>query len=451
MHCWFITALSGNGSGEMAEYLINFVGNCCELFIIIFFLKDNYKLRVKKHFAIPLFGLLLIFQFVSNSLFLNESSLVIVCSLIFVFGVLLIYEIKMWQRLLYSVFIYSIVALSEMLLTMLITFIFDIEIAFIISNDLVFAISTLTAKFVAYVFVLFTKAKRFILKDNNIEHNVLYIFILPVASILIMLLFLRCCYQIDDSGFSIITLITSVVLIFANIAIFYIIDKQNDLLEAKEKLFFTETHINSQIAHYEELYKHQTELRIFRHDIKNILLSLMGILKESDTEKALQVMQANLDMLDETSKNIVNTGHPITDAILQSKLHDANTKGINLCISTKLTEKIIVDELELGIVLGNALDNAIEAAARVKDIPEKVVVFDMITTAERIIITIENPVDGNVNTSKLITSKKDKENHGYGVGSIKTIARKYDGVAEFICNDGRFITNINMANIKPKR
>ncbi|MBQ8016040.1 MAG: GHKL domain-containing protein [Clostridia bacterium] len=223
------------------------------------------------------------------------------------------------------------------------------------------------------------------------------------------------------------------------------------MIKTKEKLFFTETHINSQIAHYEELYKHQTELRIFRHDIKNILLSLMGILKESDTEKALQVMQANLDMLDETSKNIVNTGHPITDAILQSKLHDANTKGIKLCISTKLTEKIIVDELELGIVLGNALDNAIEAAARVKDIPEKVVAFDMITTAERIIITIENPVDGNVNTNKLITSKKDKENHGYGVGSIKTIARKYDGVAEFTCNDGRFITNINMANIKPKR
>ena len=45
----------------MAEYLINLAGNCCELFIILFFLKDNYKLRVKKQFAIPLCGLFLLF------------------------------------------------------------------------------------------------------------------------------------------------------------------------------------------------------------------------------------------------------------------------------------------------------------------------------------------------------------------------------------------------------
>ena len=358
---------------------------------------------------------------------------------------------KMWQRVIYTILIYVVIGFAEVITGTALSIGFDIDISYIQNNNSVFAIGTLSSKFLAYAFILFSKVKRFAVKNESFKFSYVSVFLLPIASILIMLVFLRSCYQINDTGFFTLSLITSIVLISANIAIFYIIDKQNDLIKTKEKLFFTETHINSQIAHYEELYKHQTELRIFRHDIKNILLSLMGILKESDTEKALQVMQANLDMLDETSKNIVNTGHPITDAILQSKLHDANTKGIKLCISTKLTEKIIVDELELGIVLGNALDNAIEAAARVKDIPEKVVAFDMITTAERIIITIENPVDGNVNTNKLITSKKDKENHGYGVGSIKTIARKYDGVAEFTCNDGRFITNINMANIKPKR
>ena len=159
---------------------------------------------------------------------------------------------------------------------------------------------------------------------------------------------------------------------FANIAIFYIIDKQNDLIKTKEKLFFTETHINSQIAHYEELYRHQNELRTFRHNIKNIFLSLMGILKDGDADKALHAMKSNFDMLDEMNKNIVNTGHPITDAILQSKLHNANSEGIKLNISTKLTEKILVDELELGIILGNALDNAIEATAKIENKSEKI-------------------------------------------------------------------------------
>lgn len=435
----------------MAEYLINFVGNCCELFIILFFLKDNYKPRVKNAVFIPLCILFVMFQFVSNNLFLGESELVILFSIFFTFFVILLFEMNMWQRVVNTILLIIILVFSEVILMSVLSLGFNTGGSEIHKNILLFATGTLTSKFLSYVFVLFLRIKRFIVKNESIKNNVLLAFLLPVASILIMFLFLRCCYQIEDTGFYTITLIAAIILIFANIAIFYIIDKQNDLLETKEKLFFTETHINSQIAHYEELYKHQTEIRTFRHDIKNILLSIMGILKESDTEKALQVMQANLDMLDDSNKKIVNTGHPITDAILQSKLHDADVKGIKLSISTKLTEKIIVDELELGIILGNALDNAIEAAARVKNIHEKVVAFDMITTAERIIITIENPVDGNVNTNKLVTSKRDKENHGYGVGSIKTIARKYDGIAEFTCNNGKFITNINIGNMKPNR
>lgn len=435
----------------MAEYLINLVGNCCELFIILFFLKDNYKPKFKHAVFIPLCILFVMFQFVSNNLFLGKSELVIILSVFFTFFVMLLFEMNMWQRVANTILIIVVLVFSEVILMSILSLGFNTGASDIHKNILLFAIGTLTSKFLSYVFILFLRIKRFIIKDKSIKNNVILVFLLPIASILIMFLFLKCCYQIDNTGFYIITLIAAIVLILANIAIFYVIDKQNDLIETKEKLFFTETHINSQIAHYEQLYKHQTEIRTFRHDIKNILLSIMGILKESDTEKALQVMQANLDMLDDSNKKIVNTGHPITDAILQSKLHDADAKGIKLSISTKLTEKIIVDELELGIVLGNALDNAIEATAKVKNNHEKVVAFDMITTAERIIITIENPVDGNVNTDKLITTKKDKENHGYGVGSIKTIARKYDGVAEFAYSNGMFTTNINIANMKPNR
>ena len=432
----------------MAEYLINFTGSCCELFIIIFFLNGRYNLRIKKKFAIPLCGLFLLFQFVTNNLFLNKSLLVIATSIVFVIAVSLIYEIKLIYRIVYTLFLYLIIGLSEFIIVTILS-VFGVDLLFMQSSPLILGIATLSAKFFAYIVVLLTKIKRFKLLDNLLKGNVLLVFLLPIASLLIVLLFTVCCHQINSNWFNVITLIASVVLIFANIAVFYIIDKQNDLIVTKEKLFFTESHINSQLAHYDELYKHQTELRTFKHDIKNIFLSIMGILKDGDAEKALYAMQTNLDMLDEMNKNIVNTGHPITDAILQSKLHNAETKKIDLKISTKLTEKIIVDELELGIVLGNALDNAIEATEKVSEASEKTILFDMITSAERIIITIENPVNGNVNTNKLITTKKDKLNHGHGINSIKTIAKKYDGVAEFTCNDGKFITNINIGNMKP--
>lgn len=435
----------------MAEYVINLLGNICELFIILFFLKDNYKPRVKKTVFIPLCVVFTLFQFVNTNLFLKESVLVVIFSLAFIFAVTLLFKLKMWQNIIYTAFIYLILALSEASLGMILSLGFNIGISDIQSSSLLFAIGTLSSKFFAYVFILFTKAKRFQIKDKPFKHNVLWVFLLPIASILIMLLFLRCCYQIEDTGFQVITLITSVILAFANIAIFHIIDKQNELIETKEKLLFTEKHINNQVIHYQDLYKYQNEMRIFRHDIRNRLVSLIGLLKQSQTEKAIQEMESNLNWINEMNDNIVNSGNPVIDAILQSKLRDAKEKGISIEIFIRFSADVEIDEIELGIILGNALDNAIEAVEKIADGENKTIQFKLISTKDRISISIENPVKDNVDVNNLSTTKVNKIFHGYGVERIKQIARKYDGFANFTCENSIFTTNINMANIKPKK
>lgn len=435
----------------MAEYVINLLGNICELFIILFFLKDNYKPRVKKAVFIPLCVVFTLFQFVNTNLFLAESVLVVIFSLAFTFAVTLLFKLKMWQNIIYTAFIYLILALSEVSLGMILSLGFNIGISDTQSSSLLFAIGTLSSKFFAYVFILFTKAKRFQIKDKLFKHNVLWVFLLPIASILIMLLFLRCCYQIEDTGFQVITLITSVILAFANIAIFYIIDKQNELIETKEKLLFTEKHINNQVIHYQDLYKYQNEMRIFRHDIRNRLVSLIGLLKQSQTDKAIQEMESNLNWINEMNDNIVNSGNPVIDAILQSKLRDAKQKGISIEIFIRFSADVEIDEIELGIILGNALDNAIEAVEKIADGENKTIQFKLISTKDRISISIENPVKDNVDVNNLSTTKVNKIFHGYGVERIKQIARKYDGFANFTCENSIFTTNINMANIKAKR
>lgn len=446
-----MTNIFRNGSGKMAEYVVNLSGNICELFIILFFLKDSYKPRVKKPAFIPLCIVFTLFQFVNNNLFLGKSYLVMLGCIIFAFLVLMLYEMRMLQRIVYTVLIYIIFAFSELILATALSLGFNIGVPDIHKNILLFAIATLTSKFLSYVFGLVFKMKRLMFEDESIKRNVLWFFLLPAASVLILLLLLRCCYQIEDTSFNVITLIASVILAFANIAIFYVIDKQNELIETKEKLLFAELHINNQVLHYQELNKHHTELKIFRHDIKNRLVSLMAMIKEGETDKAIQIMENNLDWLDEANSNIVNSGNPIIDAILQSKLHTAKEKEVTLQISTKLAEEITVDELELGIVLGNALDNAIEAAEKVPNKGKRYVRLSLMSTEDRISVSIENPVAENIDTENLKTTKSDKGKHGYGIKSIKTIVQKYDGFANFTCENSIFTTNINMANINLKR
>ena len=192
-------------------------------------------------------------------------------------------------------------------------------------------------------------------------------------------------------------------------------------------------------------------MRIFRHDIRNRLVSLIGLLKQSQTEKAISEMESNLNWINEMNDNIVNSGNPVIDAILQSKLRDAKQKGISIEIFIRFSADVEIDEIELGIILGNALDNAIEAVEKITDGENKTIQFKLISTKDRISISIENPVKDNVDVNNLSTTKVNKFFHGYGVERIKQIARKYDGFANFTCENSIFTTNINMANIKPKR
>lgn len=429
----------------MAHYVINLLGNCFELFILHFFFKKfTTKFKTKTHILLSL--LFIIFQFLNTNIFLTKSYLIILGTSSFCFLVSLLYEIKWPNRLLYTVFLYLILALPEVIIGMTLTMLLDVDIAYTQDNVLIFATCTLASKFLSYIFVLITRRRNFKFENTPNRQNIFWIYSLPFASLLTMILFVKCCYQIEDFSFQVIVLISTIVLAFANIAVFYIVDKLNELIETKEKLLFAEIHINNQVLHYQELNKHQNELRIFRHDIKNRLVSLMALIKENHTDKALQIMEKNLNWLDEMNNNIVNSGNPVIDAILQSKLYIAKEKQIMLQISTKLAEEIIIDELELGIVLGNALDNAIEATEKLMDSERKFINLTLMSTEGRISISVTNPVADNVDTKKLTTSKKDKERHGYGIKSIQTIAQKYDGIVLFTCEDKLFNVNINMAN-----
>lgn len=430
----------------MLEYAVNLMGNICETTIILFFSKGIERINISKKMFVFFCFILTLFQFANTSLFLSKSQIVIVGSLIYALCFFVLHKVKWYFKILYALFIYVVFALSEIMVGMILAVTFNIEISFMQDNVLLFAICTLTSKFLSYIFILFTKRKWFKADLNSLRQNLILVLFLPISTFLILVVLLRCCYQINEPGFHITVLIVSLILVFANIAVFYIVDKQNVLIETKEKLLFAEKHISNQLIHYQELYKYQNELRIFRHDIRNRLEVLIRLIKNSQFDKAMDIMQTNLDWLEESTNNIVNSGNPIIDAILQSKLHNAKEMGIVLNISTKLAGEIKIDEMELAIVLGNALDNAIEAVEKLHNTKDKRIDFSLMTTDDRISILVNNPVETDIDTKNLFTTKRNKDKHGYGIKSIKAVAERYDGMVLFSCENKVFSVNINIAN-----
>ncbi len=246
--------------------------------------------------------------------------------------------------------------------------------------------------------------------------------------------------------FRVMCLAFSILLIVSNIIVFYLADKQEEYIRAKASLAFAEAHIKNQIAHYTELYNYQNELKTFKHDFKNRLIALSGLIKNDDSKKALELIENDLEFLNNSNRTIVNSGNPVVDAIIQTKLNFALENNVKIKTIFRLSEPINIDEFELGVLIGNALDNAIEATMKIKEEKREPINVNLLTAEGHLSFSAENSVAAHIDTASLTTTKDDKLNHGYGLKSMKSIAQKYSGELFTDCENNRFTLTITMVN-----
>lgn len=188
------------------------------------------------------------------------------------------------------------------------------------------------------------------------------------------------------------------------------------------------------------LYQSSEELRKLRHDINNHLYALEGMLTNSEEEATVYIQ--NLIKKIEQTKSYSNTGNLALDSIINYKLSHAGAGGIEITAKIELPKGIHVADDDLVAIIGNALDNAIEAQQYVADHPY--ICFSMKYKTGAVFIAVENSFDGNIQMDKnrLQTRKKNSKHHGIGTRSIQTTVQKYDGTVEFGQKELRFFTNI---------
>ena len=121
--------------------------------------------------------------------------------------------------------------------------------------------------------------------------------------------------------------------------------------------------------HLEEVRSIHTEMRGYKHDFHHHLQTLRSYLASGDMERALNY----IDELDENLQNVdtlLKTGNTSADAILSAKIAQAKAHGIDVNVKAFIPDKLLLTDVELGIVIGNLLDNAIEAC---ETVPERAV------------------------------------------------------------------------------
>ena len=136
-------------------------------------------------------------------------------------------------------------------------------------------------------------------------------------------------------------------------------------------------------------------------------------------------------------KNILETGNPALDAIINTKKAIAESKNIEFNTKIQIPTQIPIDPIGICVIFGNALDNSIEACERIKDGKRKIS-LTIICQNKSVFCRIINTAPKQKQIS-FGTSKIDTQNHGFGLSNIKTALLKYNASPSIEQTNNEFI------------
>ncbi len=305
-----------------------------------------------------------------------------------------------------------------------------------------YAIGTfLTRFFVLTIILVFEWKKKSISISYLTPKYLILLSILPITTIILSILMYQVIIVIDSSDLKLTFVFANMFLILSNTITFEIIHNQNKLAKSEYELKLLKDNINEQTKHYVNLKSSHEEIRQLRHNLRSICIGTIAELKSGKIENAISELQNSMDITERSSK-VIDTGHPSIDAIIENELNKCDELKISTDIFYQYAEPITANEIELAVIVGNILDNAIEACQKVTNLNKEI--WGSITVdKQNIIINIKNTAESSNN---LKTSKANKKSHGYGLKSIKHIAKKYNGYAKFSFENNTFTSYVILEN-----
>lgn len=336
------------------------------------------------------------------------------------FALTLNYESTMKNRLLSTVFVYLILASVEIAVSLLTGYL-DFSLFTINTYSSIFGL--IACRIISFVVVLIMKNFKNIKRGERVPNsNWISIALIPTSSLYVTLLLFQA------RGIPVMQVMIGVILIWIiNFATFYLYDVITAALSDRMQSLL----VLEQNKYYDkqlEMIKSSLQTtNAIRHDLKNHMFSIRSLIEIGDTQETLNYISGIMDDIG-TRKNCSATGNIVIDSIINFKLQEAEQRGIKTKLDLEVPEKLEIPSIDMTVILGNLLDNALKAALRVKQNP--FISLKIKYNKGRLMIQADNPFEGEVieENGKFLTTKDDKENHGIGLQSVKKVIQKYEGI-----------------------
>ena len=187
--------------------------------------------------------------------------------------------------------------------------------------------------------------------------------------------------------------------------------------------------------HLKEVRSIHKEMRGYKHDFHHHLQALKGQLEAGEVDRAL----AYIEQLDNQLMNVdtlLKTGNVSLDAILSAKIAQAKAENIAVTVKANVPDVLTISDLELSIIIGNLLDNAIEACRTVTG--ERFIRIYISMKGTMLYFSMLNAAGAKKKkTGSLFATHKDGV-HGFGLRRAEAILEEHGGWVKYNSEDGAF-------------
>ena len=305
-------------------------------------------------------------------------------------------------------------------------------------------------------------------KDYSISRTELMFLLTPAGAGLMLCMLLRIIIITVEDGvprilydrYPVLIVVIPAILLLSLLSILYGVKLFQDMIylnREKSSRIILEKQVESLQEHIEEMERVYSGIRSMKHDMKNTISVIQRLSARNGGEENGE-LEAYLSELNQTLESLeirFNTGNTVVDTLLNMKYHEAVREMPDLNMDADkliFPQGLKIRSYDIGIVLGNALDNAIEACKKLKKREPAADTFIRLCSLQRgnlLILKIENTFDGRLIKKQdgfLLTDKSDKVSHGIGLSNIKSISEKYQGTMDFKIEGRVFILSVMMKN-----
>ena len=410
-------------------FMIEVIGDFINVLIMMYFFNRVMPPKNKRYSQVCTIIMIIIYtlipaNYINNVIFNiqgNRIFLFIFCYYI----LLLIYPIlfrrgRMAEKFFLSSVYFTIMLIISFILLIVFSEMFNTTIAEIAFYDnYKKSIAMFIDRFIQFICIsILSKNISFI---KYIKNKALYIggTILVLHHILIFIMERDLVKRLDRININIIIIVFSLCII--QILLIYVL---NTFSKETEEKFLLKMELDRKI-HDEEIIDMYTRMIRWKHDARNHISMILGLLEAGTKEEVISYINEITSNITKLDKNMYSNNIAI-NSILMSKMKMAEEKNIKVNLNLKIDSEIKISNVDICIIMGNLLDNSIEACSFIEG--DKFIDLKIVSEMNKLVVKISNNTNGYVNevNGKFLTTKHSNMN-GIGLIQVDKAVKKYNG------------------------